>query len=159
MSLRAGLAGLLGGCALAGMAFAAPPLADYGKLPTVEQLSLSPSGDKIAFLESSGDVRRFVVKKVGGPGLFAVNVGALRPRSVGWLDDGHVLIEASTTLGQRLDRERFDYTEATQSTIVNAATGKAANVFGGIKLIDPQTYGYFGSAWSRAARPSATSPA
>jgi dienelactone hydrolase len=146
MSLRAGLAGLLGGCALAGTAFAAPPLADYGKLPTVEQLSLSPAGDKIAFLGSAGDQRRIVVKKVGGPGLFAINVGTLKPRSVIWLDEGHLLVEATTTLGERLDLESFQHYEATQSTIIDATTGKAANVFAGVKLIDPQTYGMFGSA-------------
>ena len=83
MSLRAGLAALLGGCALANVAFAAPPLADYGKLPTVEQLSLSPAGDKIAFLESAGDVRRFIVKKVDGPALRGERRRSRRGRSAG----------------------------------------------------------------------------
>ena len=144
-SLRSGLAGLLCSCAFAGAAVAAPPVADYGKLPLVEQLSLSPAGDKIAFLQSAGDTRRFIVKKVGGPGLFAVNVGELKPRSVGWMGNDHVLIEASTTLGDRLDLESFQHYEATQSTIVDATTGKAANVFAGYKLINPQTYGAYRS--------------
>ena len=85
---------------IAGAAAATPPLADFGKLPTIDQVSLSPSGDKIAYMVAIGDVRRMVIRKVGGPDLFALNVGALKPREIEWLDNDHVLVEASKTFGQ-----------------------------------------------------------
>ena len=124
---------------------AAPPIEDYGKLPAVEQMSLSPSGEKLAYLAVAGDGRQLVIRKAGGDILFTIRVGALRPRRVEWLGDGHVLIEASKTLD--LDPIAFHSTqrvEATQSTIVDAATGAMKTVFFNDRLIYHATFGYYG---------------
>ncbi len=124
---------------------AAPPIEDYGKLPAVEQMSLSPSGEKLAYLAVTGDGRQLVIRKAGGDILFTVRVGALRPRRVEWLGDGHVLIEASKTLD--LDPNAFHSTqrvEATQSTIIDAATGAMKTVFFNDRLIYHATFGYYG---------------
>ncbi|MBA3810347.1 MAG: S9 family peptidase [Caulobacteraceae bacterium] len=133
-------------CLAAGAARAAgPPIEDYGKLPAVEQMSLSPSGEKLAWLAVTGDGRQLVIAKAGGEVLFTIRTGALRPRRVAWLGDGHVLIEASKTLA--IDPNVSHSTqrvEATQSTIVDAATGAMKTVFFNDRLIHHSTFGYFG---------------
>ena len=56
-------------------AFAAPPLSAYGKLPALDLVSLSPSGDKIAFVATDGETRKLFVRKVGGDALLVDPVG------------------------------------------------------------------------------------
>ena len=48
--------------ALAGAALGAPaPVEDYGKLPAVQSMELSPSGDRIAYIATQGEARKVVV--------------------------------------------------------------------------------------------------
>src|SRR5947209_5172830 len=110
-------------CALAsGAARGAPALEDFGQLPVVEQMRLSPSGEKIAAIVVAGDERRVVVRNPGGSDLFAVNVGKLKPRRVEWLGDGHLLIETSKTLD--IDAAATNARlETDQSSILDVATG------------------------------------
>jgi len=124
--------------ALASRSAVAAPIEDYGKLPAVEQMELSPSGDKIAYVAVAGDRRAVVVTKVGGAAIVALNVGELKARGLGWMGDGHLLIETSKTLG---DVNRY---EAVQSTIVDASTGKLTNVFESAGRILHATFGYYG---------------
>ena len=78
-------------------AFAAPPLAAYGKLPALDMVRLSPSGDKIAFVAVDGESRRLFVRKVGGDAIFVSPVGANKIRDLSWVGDDYVLIKASAT--------------------------------------------------------------
>ncbi len=45
---------------------AAPALADYGKLPAVEDMRLSPSGDTLAYVALDGEARKVVVRALTG---------------------------------------------------------------------------------------------
>jgi hypothetical protein len=56
------------GLCVAAQAWAAPPpLEDYGKLPAVEEMKVSPDGDLIAYVATVGDQRQVRIGKVGGP--------------------------------------------------------------------------------------------
>jgi hypothetical protein len=123
---------------------AAPPLEDYGKLPAVEHMRLSPSGDKIAYIAVDQDRRRVVIKKVGGAALVAVDVGVLKARAVTWLGDDHVLVETSQTLLGDPSTEAIARGEFFQSSIIDASTGKVFNVFQNEPKILPATYSYYG---------------
>jgi dienelactone hydrolase len=125
---------------------AAPPLEDYGKLPAIEQMRLSPSGDKIAYIAVDQDRRRVIIKKVGGAPIVAVDVGALKARAVIWLGDDHVLIKTSQTLLVDPLIEAVSRGEFSQSSIIDSSTGKVFNVFQNEPKILPTTYGYYGSA-------------
>ncbi|HWW81595.1 MAG TPA: S9 family peptidase [Steroidobacteraceae bacterium] len=85
-------------------AFAAPtgwtaPLEVYGKLPTVEDVALSPDGSRLAMIRTIADDRMLVVisvseHKVLGKGL---RIGSTKLRSLEWADDDHLMIITSET--------------------------------------------------------------
>jgi dipeptidyl aminopeptidase/acylaminoacyl peptidase len=133
------------GLCVAAQAWAAPPpLEDYGKLPAVEEMKVSPDGDLIAYVATVGDQRQVRIGKVGGPPTLAVGVGALKVRGLAWLGDGHVLVQVS--LAHRADASSFNASviEVIQSSIINVATGKSAAVFQGEAHIFPGTYDFYG---------------
>ncbi|HEY5105681.1 MAG TPA: S9 family peptidase [Caulobacteraceae bacterium] len=133
---------------VAGAAQAAPPIDDYGKLPAVEQMNLSPDGDKITYIAAAGGARQVIVAKAGGGVLLSVGVGILKPRVVKWLGDDHILIVTSRTVAtdrQGTSRERF---EAAQSTVIDAATGKPMIVFGHEPRIVHATFNDYGHAFA-----------
>lgn len=108
---------------------------------------LSPSGDRVAYVATANDRRRVVVKKAGGGGLFAVDLGALKPEDVVWLGNDHLLVEASQASHVDLNGDTTpDPTVAVQSTIIDVAAAKAANVFGGQLRVNPATFGFDGYA-------------
>ena len=85
-------------------AFAAPtgwtaPLEVYGKLPSVEDVALSPDGSRLAMIRPVADDRMLVVisvseHKVLGKGL---RIGSTKLRSLEWADDDHLMIITSET--------------------------------------------------------------
>jgi dipeptidyl aminopeptidase/acylaminoacyl peptidase len=89
---------VLASLASAGIATAAPPLSAYGKLPALDLVSLSPSGDKIAFVATDGETRKLFVRKVGGDALLVDPVGDTKVRSLDWAGDDYLLVEATATL-------------------------------------------------------------
>lgn len=151
---RATAALVLGVWALAAAkASAAPPaLAEFGKLPAVEQMRLSPTGDKIAFLAVADDRRRLVVKSVAGATLIAVDVGAVKPRRLTWLGDRHLLLETSNTVAKEADGPFVASVEAAQSTILDVTNGHAFTVFKGAHRILHTTFGFYGFSGDGAKR-------
>ncbi len=126
-------------------ASAAPPLEDYGKLPAMQQVSLSPSGERLLYLAVEGDKPKVVVRKVGGEVLRVVDPGVMKLRDAFWTDDDHILLLTSATID-------FDPAamirkgEVGQSVAIDVATGKVVTVFKGQQTILHATYGYFGGA-------------
>jgi dipeptidyl aminopeptidase/acylaminoacyl peptidase len=76
----------------------AAPLSAYGKLPAIDLVSLSPSGDKIAFVANDGETRKLFVRKVGGDALLVDPVGDTKVRALDWAGDDFLLVEATATL-------------------------------------------------------------
>lgn len=80
------------------MARAAPAVVDYGRLPDVEDIGLSPDGTRLVFAGGAGDDRILQVVKLGeNKPILTVNVGKIKLRHLSWVDDDHLLIVTSTT--------------------------------------------------------------
>ena len=75
------------------------PLEVYGNLPTLENVSLSPDGTRLALIQTNGNDRILAVlsladhKLAGKPEA----LGTLKMRSVEWADNSHLLLITSKT--------------------------------------------------------------
>jgi dipeptidyl aminopeptidase/acylaminoacyl peptidase len=80
------------------MAAAAAPLEVYGRLPTLEEVVLSPDGSRVAFVRTEGDARFLIVisladrKQIG-----AVRVADSKLRTVEWIDADRLALTVSMT--------------------------------------------------------------
>jgi dipeptidyl aminopeptidase/acylaminoacyl peptidase len=112
---------------VAGTAEAAPALEDYGKLPGVEQMVLSPSGDQIAMVAVVGEARRVVVTSVDGKPRLATAVGTLKVRDLDWAGEDHLLVTNTQTVNLPLVfAAKYEF--ATKINI-DLKNGKAAAIF------------------------------
>ena len=139
--------GALAGALLsfATLAAAAPPLEDYGKLPQVRDIELSPRGDNVAILASVGDEGRLIVRSLaGGPPLLAINTGGVKVHDVTWMGPNHVAIRVSETLNNN-PYLNPGTNEVFQTTVYNTTTKKAVIIFrANSKKIFPLTLNYYG---------------
>lgn len=97
VSLRAVIALLLAVHALLASRFAqALPLETYGRLPTLEDIAISPDGTRIAFVRTTGNDRVVAITSLADGKLFgAVSAGKFKLRSIGWADKDRLLIVSS----------------------------------------------------------------
>lgn len=84
--------------ASAGGAVTPPPLALYGQLPSLEYPTLSPAGDRLAYIERQAGQRYIFVSDLtkGKPAAIA-RLGGTKVRGLSWYDDDRLLILYSTT--------------------------------------------------------------
>jgi dienelactone hydrolase len=139
-------------------AFAAPPPVEaYGKRPAVEQISLSPSGQRYAFIAVLDEKRTLGVASADGKSVpYLAGVGNAKVVGVRWVDEDHILVEIYHTVPLGLD---FDVAKAEFATFVsvNIKTQKAIRIFAdkpgmsdiveglyGTARIGEHQYGYFG---------------
>jgi len=87
----------LGAAAGAREATPPPPIEAFGQLPALDQVTLSPNGENIAFVGTVQGKRVLGVRSLAGQTLGAVDLGNAKVRDVQWGDDDHVLITTSTT--------------------------------------------------------------
>jgi dipeptidyl aminopeptidase/acylaminoacyl peptidase len=74
------------------------PLTAFGRLPSLEDVVISPDGSKIAFIKTNGDSRILeVVALVNPEVLGGVRVGEVKLRNLEWIDDDNLLATVSTT--------------------------------------------------------------
>jgi len=85
-------------------AFAAPtgwtaPLEVYGRLPSLENVALSPDGSRVALIRTVGNDRFLFVYSFADHKLVgkALRVGATKLRSIAWADDDNLMIYSSQT--------------------------------------------------------------
>lgn len=77
---------------------ALPPLAVFGRLPSLDDVALSPTGARLAFVMTRDDQRYLVVRDLAtGKLVAAMKVGDLKLRKVSWLDERNLLLMYSTT--------------------------------------------------------------
>jgi dipeptidyl aminopeptidase/acylaminoacyl peptidase len=82
----------------AAVAADAVPLAAFGRHASLEDVVISPDGDKIAFVRTSGDTRNLAITTVTKPEVLGgVHVGEAKLRHLEWIDDDNLLATASTT--------------------------------------------------------------
>jgi len=130
---------------------ASPPVEAYGRLPAVEQISLSPSGQRYAFVATIGERRRLVAATSDGQTvLFAVETGAAKVVRIVWAGEDHLLVTALHTnrlgLGYAVSQ-----VETATTLSINVKTHKAFVVFNEMRNLDPVVIGFYGTA-SKAGR-------
>ena len=157
--IRFGLGLFLAGfLVLAQAAVAAPPpVEDYGKLPGIEEVQVSPSGTRYAFIATTGEKRRLYVASAVGEPLRVAEVGTTKVRGLEWAGDNHVLVTltATVTLGPQFTTWRA---ELKSVAVMNVDTGNLVQVFArhgdkvvnavfgnyGTAQVDDHWYGWFG---------------
>ncbi len=97
--LSAACIGTLIGASQAAMAAeASTPLEVFGRLPTLEDVVISPDGSKLAFVRTREDKRTLLVGLLKGTEtLGGVRVGDTKLRDVEWIDDDNLLATISST--------------------------------------------------------------
>lgn len=76
----------------------ATPLEVYGRLPALEDVSLSPDGSRIAFVSTTQNTRVIqVISLADRKSLGGLRVGEAKLRRVSWADDSHLLVMTSAT--------------------------------------------------------------
>lgn len=84
--------------ALLGAAAAnAAPLEAYGRLPSIEDVAVSPDGSMLAFATTSGEMRSIVLQNRADRSFFTLEVGDAKIRDLKWVDGENLLITASMT--------------------------------------------------------------
>jgi dipeptidyl aminopeptidase/acylaminoacyl peptidase len=74
------------------------PLEAFGRLPSLEDVVISPDGTKIAFVRTRSDSRNLVVAPLAKPEVLGgVRIGDTKLRQVEWVDDDNVLATVSST--------------------------------------------------------------
>jgi acetyl esterase/lipase len=124
---------LVAAMGLAGEATASPPLETYGKLPALELVRLSPSGDRIAFIAVDGEHRRLFVRQVGGDALDVSDVGESKIWGLDWAGEDYVVVTGSGTVVQgngiqTLWKNRAR-AEVIRAMIVNLKTRQVHQIF------------------------------
>ncbi|WP_334162027.1 alpha/beta hydrolase family protein [Phenylobacterium sp.] len=77
---------------------AAAPLEAYGRLPTIEDVAISPSGHAVALVVTDGEQRIVAVRDATtGEYLMKAGAGPAKVRAIQWAGDRNVLIIVSAT--------------------------------------------------------------
>ncbi|OJU11894.1 MAG: hypothetical protein BGN86_17080 [Caulobacterales bacterium 68-7] len=80
-----------------GLPTRAAPIEAYGKLPSIESVTISDDGEALAYIKGVGDSRYVVVQSLTGETIAQADVGAAKVRSVQWAGRDHVLVTTTTT--------------------------------------------------------------
>jgi len=126
---------------------APPPIEAYGKLPAMEFVRLSPSGERFAFIGNDGEKRRLFVSTTSNQPLASGDVGTLKVRDLEWAGEDHLLVRSSATIERTKDPEGWK-SELLTVSVLNVTTGHLLQVFGPDNTLNISNYvnGIFGTA-------------
>ena len=91
-----------------------PPLEAYGQLEEISKMSISPNGEKIAFIQRSGErnVLRVLPLANMSETLYAVDINKIIADRVYWAGNTHVILHTSDNRKVGRSTSKFDYTSA-----------------------------------------------
>jgi len=75
----------------------AAPLETYGRLPSLEDVALSPSGKRLAFVRTRENTRLIAIADLPNTVVMRMAIGEVKLRHLSWADDDHLMITTSTT--------------------------------------------------------------
>jgi len=91
-----GLLTIIGVLTSTNIALAKPTLKDYGTLPEIQTIAISPSGDLVAFRRVTDEFDRVSVISISShKQLAAINVKAIQPGSLYFLNEGQLVLIGS----------------------------------------------------------------
>ena len=112
------------------------PLEAYGALPSLDLVELSPSGQRIAFINVSGEQRRLVlVDMVTREQLGNISVGSAKVRDLQWIGENRVLVTTTETASARY--LGVDDTEMTVGQIYDPASGRTVPLLSNTRGLFP----------------------
>lgn len=76
---------------------APPPVEAYGRLPAISDVSLSPSGERLAFVAADAEGRKLFVRSVAGQPLAVMPLQESKFRDVYWAGDRFVIFTIGVT--------------------------------------------------------------
>ncbi|WP_249171899.1 hypothetical protein [Erythrobacter sp. JK5] len=135
-----------------------PTLAEYGKLPDVEEAVLSPSGKRLAVLTNIDGKRTVVAVEDRTKLVSRFEVGDLKIRWMEWIGDDRLLMVTSRTqdLGYNFTTDKAEFFTARVLPMAEGVEGGL--IFGnrrelvdaiigdyGIRNIDGRWYGFYGA--------------
>jgi acetyl esterase/lipase len=133
---------------------APPPLAVYGKLPGVERVAISRSGDHVAMIGVVDGVRSLLVLDQDKKSMLAFPMGDAKIRGLYWAGDDRILVYKSDTT--KLVGYTTDKAELYTMVVIPLDGGKLWPVFGrepkikggvrqylGVQEREGRYYGYF----------------
>ncbi len=130
--------------------------APYGRLPAAQDMSLSPSGARYAFIGTISDKRMLVVADANtNKALFASAVGDIKVRNIQWASEDNLLVMVTATenlmteFGAVMELAfvlRISLKDKSMGAIFKDVPSVAPRVFGvyGTAVSDGKAYGYFG---------------
>ncbi len=142
---------------ISGSLAATPTLEDYGSLPSIERVIMSPSGERFASQMTVDGQRLVVVFGRDLEPITRLSIGDAKIRSIEFATDDLVLIQRSTTedLGFGFAQEKFEFYQAITWPLDG---GKLEVVFGnrrdlvravfgyhGLRIVDGRPKAYFGA--------------
>jgi dipeptidyl aminopeptidase/acylaminoacyl peptidase len=130
----------------AGPALAAPPVEAYGKLPAVEQVSLSPSGNRYAFITVLNEKRKLAVLTADGAKLLLMaDAGDAKVVGIDWAGEDHLLVKViqTTPLGVGFKLRKL---ELMSVLAVSLTTKKVFAVFDHDRAMENIVLGDYGTA-------------
>jgi dipeptidyl aminopeptidase/acylaminoacyl peptidase len=117
--------------------------APYGRLPAVEDMRLSPSGARYAFVGMIGEKRMMVVVE-NGKAIYGTALGDVKVRSLRWASDDHLLVVVTKT--ENLVAQFGDVLELATVLRVNLKDKSMGRIFEGVPSVAPRIFGVFGTS-------------
>lgn len=120
-----------------------PPLEAYGDLPGVEDIALSPDGQRLAIVARFAGARRLLVIQPEGKLLNTAELGTMKFHGLNWVGPDHVYVVTSATenLGMDFTADKAEFTGAIG---VPATGGKPVPVYGTNPAMISAIYGQYG---------------
>jgi dipeptidyl aminopeptidase/acylaminoacyl peptidase len=81
---------------------APPPVEVYGRLPAIDFISLSPSGERFALVARDGENRSLFVRRIDGQAEVATKLQPGKVRDLVWGGDRHLFVFGSSTIHPRM---------------------------------------------------------
>lgn len=108
-------------------AIALPPIEAYAGAPTIDRISISPNGERIAIITQTGDHKMLMHYDIANPQPKITKLGTDKVRDLFWGDNAHVIVVDSVTAalsGFAGYRHEFRLAHS-----INVDTGQVASLF------------------------------
>jgi dipeptidyl aminopeptidase/acylaminoacyl peptidase len=110
----------------------AAPLEAYGRLPSIERVSISPDGRKLAVIVTSDEERHIAIRTLADGSTKVLRAGNAKVRDLNWAGPNHLLVTSTATA--TIPFIRAPRSEWATSVDYDLTTGKMRQLLrGGIK--------------------------
>ncbi len=135
----------------------AAPLEFYGRLPLVEEMRISPDGDRIAYAITDGERRTLIIKTLAtGAVIAGLNLGEQKIRNIQWAGSNHLIIteSASGYLNSAITRRSewnfaidYNLVSKTHRSLLGGDSGSAVVIFGPvmIRMVEGRPFAFVAS--------------